>query len=340
MAKIDKLNRYRQAAWRRVQKQYRACYVVWGKGQRTVQKHYRICYPVVLDRARVYAMLMRLHHPIGLFLLGWPTLWALFLSVPGLPEIDILIIFILGVVCMRSAGCVINDYADREIDGQVARTCKRPIPLGKVTEKEALIVFVVLLLFAGLLVLQLNPLSQYLSFGALVLATIYPFTKRFIYLPQAFLGIAFAWAIPMAWAAQTAEVPPVSWLLFIIVILWVMAYDTLYAMVDREDDLRIGVKSSAILFGDTDRLMIGLLQLATGLGLVLLGGQTAMGWPYYLGLVIAAVLMGYQQYLIRDRHPKACMQAFLNNNLLGAVIFFGIMLSKLLNPVQATTSVL
>lgn len=284
---------------------------------------------ILLDRGREYLLLIRFHKPTGSFLLGWPTLWALWLAAEGMPAPDILVIFIVGIFLMRSAGCVINDYADRNIDVYVERTRERPVAAGRVSPCEALVLFGVLVGLAFILVLSLNALAVYLSFGAILFATIYPFTKRFTYLPQAFLGIAFAWAIPMAWAAQAAEVTQVCWLLFVIVVLWTMAYDTMYAMTDRDEDLQVGVKSMAILLGEADRLVIGLLQTCVLLGLLMLGDQMELDWPYYLGLVGATGLAGYQQYLLRNREAKACFQAFLNNNWFGALVFAGIVLNDL-----------
>lgn len=277
------------------------------------------------ERIQQYALLIRLHRPIGSLLLGWPALWALWLAARGTPDAGILLIFILGVFFMRSAGCAINDFADREVDPHVTRTQERPIAAGRVTAKEALGVFLFFITLSLILVLQLNTLTIYLSFAAALSAVAYPFMKRFTYLPQAFLGFAFAWAVPMAWAALTGETTKASWLLFITVMLWAMAYDTMYAMVDREDDLRIGVKSSAILFGDADKLITGIMQACVLAGLLMLGGQLDMAWPYYLGLCIAGGFFVYQQYLIRDREPSACFHAFLSNNWFGAAVFIGIL---------------
>ena len=289
-----------------------------------IRDNYRQYSPGLYAKLYEYARLMRLDKPIGIFLLGWPTLWALWLSADGLPAISTVSTFVAGVILMRSAGCVINDFADRDIDPLVERTKDRPLAAGRVTSREALILFAVLVSLAFGLVLLLNELVLYLSIGALVSAASYPFMKRFTYIPQAFLGIAFAWAIPMAWAAQTNSVPPVSWLLFIIVILWAMAYDTMYAMADREDDIRIGVKSTAILFGEADKIIIGGIQLSVLAGLLMLGQQLNLGMAYHASLGIAALLNVYQQYLIRDRKPSACFAAFLNNNWFGFVIFTGI----------------
>ena len=276
-----------------------------------------------------YARLMRLDKPIGIYLLLWPTLWALWIAGNGKPDLGVLGVFVLGVVLMRSAGCVINDYADRNIDPHVARTCKRPIASGEVSPREALLLFGGLVALAFLLVLTMNALTIYLSFGALALAALYPFMKRYTHLPQVVLGAAFGWAVPMAFAAQTGEVPRVAWLLFVATVLWTTAYDTMYGMVDREDDVKIGVKSTAILFGDADRVVIGVLQLLA-LGALALAGQAAsLGGYYDFGLSLAAGLALYQQYLIRERRPEACFRAFLNNHWFGAAVFSGIVLAYL-----------
>jgi 4-hydroxybenzoate polyprenyltransferase len=276
------------------------------------------------ERIHRYALLMRLHRPIGIYLLLWPTLWALWLASQGRPDPLVLLVFVAGVVLMRSAGCVINDYADRHIDPHVRRTRDRPLAAGQVGEKEALWLFVGLCLSAFALVLSMNRLTILLSLPALALAVFYPFSKRYTYLPQAVLGAAFSWAIPMVFAAQTGSVPDLAWWVFLTALLWTIAYDTLYAMVDREDDLLIGVKSSAILFGRADRLVVGLLQLAV-LGLLgLIGILAGLGWVYYLGLAVAAGLAAYQQYLIRGREARRCFQAFLDNHWFGATVFCGI----------------
>lgn len=282
---------------------------------------------IIRNKLRDYSTLMRLNRPIGILLLLWPTLWALWIASKGSPDGLVLLVFISGVVLMRSAGCVINDYADRDFDPHVARTRHRPIATGRVTPKEALIVFSVLCLIAFALVLLMNSLTIYLSFGGAVLAAVYPFTKRYTHLPQVVLGMAFAWSVPMAFAAQTGEVPRVSWLIYVITVLWSVVYDTMYAMVDREDDLKIGVKSTAILFGEADRLILAGLQGMMFIGLLLLGQQTGMVFPYYIFLTIAAGFALYQQYLIRHRLPAACFKAFLNNNWLGATVFIGIVLN-------------
>ena len=284
------------------------------------------------ERALQYAFLMRLHKPIGIFLLLWPTLWALWISGEGHPRLLVFIVFMLGEILMRSAGCVLNDYADREIDLHVARTKDRPIATGNVTPKEALILFAALCIIAFGLVLLMNSLTIMLSIVGVVLAMIYPFMKRFTYLPQVFLGLAFGWAIPMAFAAQTGDVPKIGWLLLIATVLWATAYDTIYAMVDRPDDLQIGVKSTAILFGGADRYMVAGIQAAAIIVLFLIGKQLEMGAFYYSALVIAGGLAFYQQALLRERKAEFYLKAFLNNNWFGAVIFVGIVLHYIFNP--------
>ncbi len=288
--------------------------------------------PTLLRRLDAYARLVRLDRPIGIFLLLWPTLWALWLAADGLPDLHVLAVFVAGVVLMRSAGCAINDYADRHIDPHVARTCQRPLAAGEITPGEALGVFAALAGLAFLLVLSLNALTRWMSLVAVLLAASYPFMKRYHYLPQVHLGAAFAWAIPMAFTAQTGTLPPPGgWLLFFANLLWTTAYDTMYAMADREDDLRIGVKSTAILFGEADRLIIGALQVMTLLALVLVGRSFALGWPYYAGLALAALFGLYQQFLIRQREPRDCFRAFLNNNYVGMAVFAGIVADRLLH---------
>ena len=271
-----------------------------------------------------YVKLMRLDKPIGILLLLWPTLSALWIAAEGVPDFKVLIVFVLGVIVMRSAGCVINDYADRNIDGLVLRTKDRPIVSGEITAKQALMLFAGLSLFAFILVLLLNTMTILLSVVALLLAASYPFMKRYTYLPQIFLGAAFGWAIPMAFAAQSETLPPVAWLLFLANILWATAYDTYYAMADRNDDLLAGIKSTAILFGDDDRLIIGMLQFSFLLVMLLIGAQMEMGFSYYLAIVIVLFLFAYQHYLVKERQPAQCLQAFLNNNWVGAALFVGI----------------
>lgn len=277
-------------------------------------------------RLLAYVHLVRLHRPIGIFLLMWPALWALWLAGEGEPPWPVVLVFVLGVVLMRSAGCAINDFADRDFDGRVARTQQRPLAVGLVSPTEALAVFAVLSLAAFGLVLLLNWQTVALSAVALVLTLIYPFMKRVTHVPQLVLGAAFGWAIPMAFMAVTESVPPLAWILFSVAIIWALIYDTQYAMVDRSDDLTIGIKSTAILFGDWDRLAIGLLQLLM-LGILLwIGVEAGLGSWYQAGLGMAAALAIYQQWLIRRREPAGCFQAFLNNNYLGMAIFVGLVL--------------
>ncbi len=282
------------------------------------------------DRLTQYYRLTRLNRPIGMFLLLWPMLWALWVVSDGKPDIGVLLVFLFGVVLMRSAGCVINDFADRDYDPHVLRTCQRPIAAGRVRPREALVVFAVLCLLAFALVLTMNRLTVYLSFGGVGLAAIYPFLKRYTYLPQVGLGLTFGWAVPMVDAAQTGGVSNTAWLIYVITVVWAVIYDTFYAMADREDDLKIGVKSTAILFGDADRIILAILQVVMLLGLVLLGQQAQLGLSYYLGLGGACVLGLYQQFLIRHRDRDACFRAFLNNNWLGGVVFAGIVIHYLL----------
>lgn len=283
----------------------------------------------VKQRLKQYYRLMRLDRPIGIYLLLWPTLWALWIAGTGSPDPLVLVVFVAGVVLMRSAGCVINDYADRDFDPHVERTRDRPIAAGRVTPREALALFAALCLTAFLLVLLMNRLTILLSLGGVVLAALYPFMKRYTHLPQVFLGAAFGWAVPMAFAAQTGAVPKVAWLLFVATVLWATAYDTMYGMVDRDDDVKIGVKSTAILFGEADRAIIAIIQLLMLLALLMVGQSAGLGGYYYFGLLLAVGLSLYQQYLIRERRPAACFKAFLNNNWLGAAVFTGIVLDYL-----------
>ncbi len=280
----------------------------------------------IKDRIHQYYLLTRLNKPIGIFLLLWPTLWALWVASEGRPNLLVFFVFVSGVVLMRSAGCVINDYADRKIDPLVSRTKMRPIAAGLVKPREALILFVALCVLAFLLVLLMNRLTVYLSFAGVALAAIYPFMKRHTHLPQVVLGMAFGWSIPMAFAAQTGSVPKVAWLLFVVNIVWSVAYDTMYAMADKQDDLKAGVKSTAILFDDMDKVIIGILQALVLFGLYLVGQQLQLSTVFYVSLVIAAGFSVYQQFLIKDRIPQRCIQAFLNNNVFGAVIFVGFFL--------------
>lgn len=283
----------------------------------------------LLNKWRSYIQLMRLDKPIGSFLLLWPTLWALFLASNGMPDVKILFIFILGVVFMRSAGCVINDYADRHIDGKVKRTSQRPLAIGAVSEKEAKILFVLLILLSFFLVLQLNLYAIVLSVAAAILAFIYPFMKRYTHLPQLFLGAAFGWSIPMAYGATVASLPLSCWLLFLANLAWTIAYDTQYAMVDRDDDLRIGVKSTAILFAEYDNKIIALLQIATLAILVYLGVEQQLSNGYFIGLLPALACFIYQCRLTKRRTRKECFKAFLNNNYVGMWIFIAILVGIL-----------
>ena len=270
--------------------------------------------------------LMRLDRPIGILLLLWPTLGALWIAAEGFPDLTVLLVFILGVIIMRSAGCAINDFADRDIDGKVWRTESRPLATGQLQAKHALILFFILAIIAFCLVSLLNTMTIWLSLVAVFLAASYPFMKRFTHLPQLYLGIAFGWAIPMAFAAQTETIPTIAWLLFLANIIWTTVYDTFYAMADRDDDLLAGIKSTAVLFGDDDLKIQGVLQASYILVMVLIGKQLEMSWVYYLAVVVAAGFFVYQQYLSRHRDAKACLRAFLNNNWLGGCLFAGIVL--------------
>ena len=281
-------------------------------------------------RAPDFIQLMRLDRPIGTWLLLWPTLWALWLAADGLPNIRVLVIFILGVVLMRAAGCVINDFADRHIDGHVTRTLGRPLATGKISAREALITFGILVAISGFLVLLTNGMTFFLSLGGLALAALYPFCKRFTFYPQLVLGAAFSWAIPMAFAAQTGELPHTLWLLYLANLIWTVAYDTEYAMCDREDDLKIGVKSTAILFGEADRAIIGILQGLTLLCLLVVGARFNLGLYFHLGLIGMLGGFVWQQWLIRDRQPQACLRAFLSNHWAGMVVFIGLALDMML----------
>lgn len=282
---------------------------------------------MLATKAKAYWQLTRMDRPIGTLLLLWPTLWALVIAAEGMPSINVLIVFILGVFLMRSAGCVINDFADRKVDGHVKRTKNRPLPSGVVTSKEAIGLFLILAVVSFLLVLTMNPLTVKLSFAGIGLAFIYPFMKRFTHLPQLFLGLAFSWAIPMAWAAQTNELPNIVWFIFAINALWTIAYDTQYAMVDRDDDLKIGIKSTAILFGRFDKLTIGLLQLITLAMLIALGMHYQLGDSFYWSLLVVGSLFVYQQHLMRHRDRDLCFQAFLNNNYVGMAITVGLLVA-------------
>lgn len=276
------------------------------------------------NKWRNYVLLMRLHKPIGILLLLWPTLAGLWLAAKGVPTLKNLLIFTLGVIVMRSAGCVINDFADRKIDGKVKRTQDRPLATGAVSGKEAITLFLLLCAVAFGLVSLTNTLTIQLSVGGLLLAFSYPFMKRYTHLPQVVLGAAFAWGIPMAYAAETGEISANIWLLYLAILLWTVVYDTFYAMVDRDDDLKIGVKSTAVLFGEHDRFITATLQVLTLYTLVLVGKRFELGIYYQSGLVVAAILFIYQQWLIRYRAREACFKAFLNNNWVGMAVFTGV----------------
>jgi 4-hydroxybenzoate polyprenyltransferase len=280
----------------------------------------------VRDRARQYWLLGRFDKPIGIFILLWPALWALWVAGDGKPDGLVLLVFCLGVVLMRAAGCVINDYADREFDPHVERTKQRPIAAGKVQPKEALWLFVILCLVAFGLVCLLNVYTILLSFVGAFLAASYPFMKRYTQLPQAYLGIAFGWAVPMAFAAQTNQIPLVAWAMYTAVVLWALVYDTMYAMVDKADDLKIGVKSTAILFGDYDRHIMAVLQVIIVVLLFAVGQLQGLGWAYYWGVLVAAGFSVYQQILIFHRDKAQCFKAFLNNNWFGLAVFVGLVM--------------
>lgn len=273
---------------------------------------------------RSYLLLMRMDRPIGTLLLLWPTWWALWTASEGHPEFSVWLIFTLGVWIMRSAGCVINDISDRNIDGHVKRTQQRPLATGQLSIKQAWGLFAGLMAAAALLLLALNKLTIMLAMVAAFFAITYPYMKRVTYLPQVYLGIAFSFSIPMAYAQITGSVPKTAWLLFVANILWTTAYDTIYAMVDRKDDLKIGVKSTAILFGELDRTIIGIIQLLTVLSLYLFGQQAEMSAPYYLAVIVVVWLFAYQQLKIMSRNEALCFKAFLHNNYVGMVVFIGI----------------
>lgn len=283
--------------------------------------------PKGLARLPDFLHLMRLDRPIGTWLLMWPTLWALWVAAQGLPERHLLLIFVAGVYLMRAAGCVINDYADRHFDGHVKRTKDRPLATGRISEREAKGLFAGLVASAFVLVLFTNLFTVMLSLVGVVLAFIYPFMKRYTHLPQLFLGAAFSWAIPMAFGAVLGHMPLEAWLLFAANVAWTVAYDTEYAMVDRDDDLRIGIKSTAVLFGRADRVMIGLLQLITLALLGWAGLRLGLGVFFWLGLAGMAATFLHQQFLIRGRERERCFQAFLNNHWSGLLVFAGIALS-------------
>src|SRR3984893_14419415 len=285
--------------------------------------------PRILGGLQDYARLMRLDRPIGIWLLLWPSLWALWISSRGKPNPRIFIIFVVGTVLMRSAGCAINDYADRSFDPQVARTKDRPLAAGRISPLEALMLFTTLALAALMLALRLNKLTLLYAVAGGFLAVTYPFVKRFLSVPQMYLGLTFGWGIPMAFTAQIENVPRVGWLLLLANVLWVTVYDTMYAMVDRDDDLKVGVRSTAILFGDSDRHIIAVLQAMTLLSLFLVGQMIHLGYWYDAGLAVGAAFFVYQLWLIRTRDRDACFRAFLNNNYFGMAVFIGMALEYL-----------
>jgi 4-hydroxybenzoate polyprenyltransferase len=282
--------------------------------------------PRILAGAHDYVRLMRLDRPIGIWLLLWPTLWAVWIAGKGKPKPEIFIIFVIGTVLMRSAGCAINDYADRSFDPHVARTKNRPLAAGRISTLEALVLFAILSLIALVLALQLNRLTLLYAVAGAFIAVTYPFVKRFLSVPQMYLGLAFGAGIPMAFAAQIESVPRVAWLLLLANVLWVTVYDTMYAMVDRNDDIKIGVKSTAILFGDSDRHIIAVLMIMTLASLYLVGKMIRIGAWYDAGLIAGAVFFVYQLWLIRDRDRDGCFRAFLNNNYFGMSVFIGLAL--------------
>jgi 4-hydroxybenzoate polyprenyltransferase len=291
--------------------------------------------PQLVSQLRNYGKLMRLDKPIGIWLLLWPTLWALWLAGNGAPNQGLFVVFVLGVVVMRSAGCVLNDFADRKIDPYVERTRTRPIASGAVAPLEALTLFAALALIAVGLATMLNKPAQLLAIIGAGLTIAYPFVKRFLSIPQFVLGVAFAWGVPMAFAAQTGNTPELAWLVFGAAMIWAVIYDTFYAMVDREDDKKIGVKSTAILFGEVDLFVIAGLQVLMLIALVLVGYRAELGFWYYLSVMFAGLLMGWHQWLARDRQPAGCFAAFLHNHLIGMVVFIGIVLHYTFSPAVA-----
>ena len=286
----------------------------------------------VITQLRNYAKLMRIDKPVGIWLLLWPVLWSLWLAADGHPDQGLFVVFVLGVFVMRSAGCVLNDYADRNIDPYVERTRSRPIASGAVAPAEALILFAALSLIAIGLATLLNKPAQLLAIVAAALTIIYPFVKRFFSIPQFVLGTAFGWAVPMAFAAQTGGTSQLAWLVFGVTLVWAVIYDTFYAMVDRRDDIKLGAKSTAILFGEVDLFVVAGLQLLMLVGLVLIGLRAALGFWFYASVVFAAGMMAYHLWLARDRQPAGCFAAFLHNHFIGLVILVGILLHYTFNP--------
>lgn len=287
---------------------------------------FRARFPELYSKLPAFAELTRANKPIGIYLLLWPTISALWIAEEGFPRLSLLFIFVVGTALMRSAGCCVNDFADHKIDSKVLRTEGRPLATGSLTRKDAILCFALLSLLSFGLVLMTNERTVILSFSAVALVAVYPFMKRFTNLPQLVLGIAFSWGILMAFSAATGDVPQSAYLLFVANVLWTVAYDTQYAMVDREFDIEIGVKSTAILFGDADKLIIASLQVMFIISMFLAGRQFELGVFYFASLIVASGLLAYQQFLIRDRLPGPCFEAFLNNNWVGAVVFIGVLL--------------
>jgi len=302
------------------------CLREWRRARAWIREHW----PIVRQRLILYARLTRLQRPIGALLLLWPTLWALWIAAGGRPSLHLVLVFVLGTFLTRSAGVAINDTADRRIDPHVARTVGRPLATGEVTPREALAVAAVLLLAAFTLVLTTNRFTVLLSLAAIPIMAVYPFMKRHTYMPQFVLGVAFSWGIPMAYAAQLNHLTRITWLLFIANLLWTVIFDTIYAMVDREYDLKIGMKSTAILFAEADRAIIGIMQVMMLTVLIIIGRQLQLHAVYFIALLLVAALMVYHQYLIKDRNAEQCFRAFLNNNWLGATVFAGIFLNYLI----------
>ncbi|GAC21908.1 4-hydroxybenzoate octaprenyltransferase [Paraglaciecola arctica] len=288
--------------------------------------------PLSTAKLNAYWRLMRADKPIGIYLLLWPCVWALWIASAGFPDLHILVVFVLGVVVMRSAGCVINDYADRKVDGLVERSSSRPLVAGDVTEKEALGLFFILLFCAFLLVLTLTWQTVFMSVGGLILATIYPFMKRYTHLPQVVLGAAFGWSIPMVFVATGQPLNWIVWTLYFANLAWTVAYDTEYAMVDKNDDIKVGVKSTAILFGQYDKLIILLLQITSLLLLAVVAVALKLSWPFYIALVISIGLFLYQHRLIKDRDRNLCFKAFLHNHYVGLVFAIGIIVDYSIYP--------
>ncbi|NNJ71765.1 MAG: 4-hydroxybenzoate octaprenyltransferase [Enterobacterales bacterium] len=294
-----------------------------------MQKYFNFFTKTSLDKLEAYTRLMRFDRPIGFLLLLWPTLAALWIASEGFPKVHLFIIFSIGVIVMRSAGCVINDLADRKLDGHVARTSNRPLVTGEVTKEEATMLLVCLFVIALILVMFLNLKSFYWAIGGAALTMLYPFSKRLIWFPQVILGVTFAWSVPMAFVGNDTAVTELTWLIYFINLIWIVMYDTLYAMVDRDDDIKVGIKSTAILFGDGDRLLVGIMQAMTAIGIIILGNILGFGWVYFLAAGGVLILFLLQQYWIKDREPAACFRAFLNNNYVGFIWFLGVALGYL-----------